>query len=338
MPASDSPRVSVIIPAREEAEHIEACVRSVLGQDIEGGMEVLVVDALSADGTAMLARAAGATVVENPERVIPAALNRGLAAARGSVIVRFDAHAEMPPGYLSACLRALEEEDAANVGGWCEVRGSGPWGRALGRALASPLGIGNARLWRRPPPGYGRREIASVHYGCFRRRILGELGGWREDLHVNEDFELDHRLRAAGGKVVFDPAIWSIYYPRESLAAIARQYHNYGRWKAEMLALAPRSLRGRQVAPPALLAIALAAVAPTPLALPARAALMLYGAALVAEAARMRAGWRLPVMFATIHVAWGLGLVTRLPAAAIRRARAARRPPPEPDARRSMRA
>src|SRR5919201_242005 len=134
-------RVSVVIPALNEATHIERCVRSVLAQEFAGGLEVLVVDGRSSDGTAELARRAGATIVDNPVGGIPAAMNRGLASASGSVLLRFDAHAEMPAGYVEACIRALEEESgAASVGGWRDARGDGPWGQALGAALASPLG------------------------------------------------------------------------------------------------------------------------------------------------------------------------------------------------------
>src|SRR3712207_3896815 len=97
------PRVSVVIPARNEARHIEACVRSVLAQQVDGGAEVLVVDGMSTDATAELARRAGATVIENAKQTIPAAMNAGLAAAAGEVLIRFDAHAEMAEGYVAAC-------------------------------------------------------------------------------------------------------------------------------------------------------------------------------------------------------------------------------------------
>jgi succinoglycan biosynthesis protein ExoA len=297
-------------------------VRSVLAQEIEGTLEVLVIDGRSSDGTGELARAAGATVIDNPQRVIPTALNRGLAAARGRVILRFDAHGEMPPGYVAACLRALEEVDgAAVVGGWCEVRGVGPWGRALGEALASRIGIGNARRWRRPPPNYGRHEVDTVHFGCFRRELVEELGGWREDILSNEDFERDYRVRASGRKVVFDPSIWSVYHPRESFRAIARQFLNYGRWKAEVIALAPGSVRPRQLAPPALLIVCAAAAIRSPLARPALAALAAYAVVVTATAARSAAGWRLGALLVTIHVCWGAGLIARLPIAALRRVR-----------------
>src|ERR671923_103235 len=80
----------------------------------------------------------------------------GAEEAGGEVILRFDAHAEMPAGYVRACLMALAEEEAANVGGWREARGEGPWGHAVAGGLRSPLGGGDARLLRRPPPREGR--------------------------------------------------------------------------------------------------------------------------------------------------------------------------------------
>lgn len=303
------PRVSVIVPARNEATYIEACVRSILHQDVEGGLEVLVVDGQSTDGTAELARRAGAIVVDNPETTIPAGLNRGLAGARGQVIVRFDAHAEMPPGYVAACVRALAEERAANVGGWREVRASGPWGRALGTALASRLGVGNARIWRRPRPDERRLDLDTVPLGCFRAATLRAAGGWDEELLANEDFELNARLRESGGRVVFDPAVYSVYRPRESLLEIAAQYLRYGRWKATMLAGAPGSLRLRQVAPVALVCAAATALVPSRAATVSRAGIALYAAALAAGSLRLRGDRRLPVVLAAMHFAWGAGLV-----------------------------
>jgi len=315
------PDVSVIVPAFNEARHIDACVRSILAQEVDAEVEVLVVDGRSSDGTPDLARAAGARVVDNPDTVIPTALNRGLESARGEIVLRFDAHSEMPPGYISACLAAHREvESLGTVGGWRAVRASGPWGHALGEALASRLGIGYALRWRRPAPGTDRMEVDTVHFTCAPRRLLLELGGWREDILTNEDFELDYRIRQAGYRVVFDPAVWAIYLPRESLGAIVRQYWRYGRWKAEMLAGAPASLRPRQLAPPALLATLAAAAIPTPLRLPARAALAAYAALVTGAAVRSESGWRLAVLLPAMHLSWGAALVLHLPGALRERA------------------
>ncbi|MEY2478471.1 MAG: hypothetical protein QOG87_3786 [Actinomycetota bacterium] len=312
--------VSVVIPARDEAPHIRACVRSVLAQEGVGVVELIVVDGRSSDDTAVIARDAGATVVTNPDGTIPVAMNRGVAAAAGDVIARFDAHAEMPPGYLGACLAALDEEPGAvNVGGWRRAEGAGPWGRAVAAALASPLGVGNARIWRPPPPGSTRVDTETVPLGCFPRGALDDVGGWREDLLANEDFELNHRLRAAGGRVVFDPAIWSVYHPRESLGAIAAQYWRYGRWKAVMAAGSPESLLPRQLAPPALVAVAAAAVLPSPLRRAARLALAAYGVTLLGAAGTSGGGWRVAPVLATMHLAWGASFAVHAPRGTRRR-------------------
>jgi glycosyltransferase involved in cell wall biosynthesis len=311
------PRVSVVVPARNEEASIEECVRSILAQDVDGELEVLVVDGDSGDGTAELARAAGATVIGNPDRTTPIALNCGLAAARADVLLRFDAHSEMAQGYIAACLRALAEEPGCvNVGGWCEVRGRGPWGRAVAAALASPLGVGNPRLWRRPR-GSGRQDVETVPFGCFPTETLRRVGGWRPDLVRNQDFELNHRLRAGGGRIVFDPDIWFVYRPRESLGELWRQYWQFGSWKANVLAGAPRSLRPRQLAPPLLLATAAGSVG-GPLRRAARRALLLYALAVAFEAVRTRA-WRTAPVLVTIHVAWGCGFAAGGAAQARRR-------------------
>ncbi len=330
-----APRVTVIVPARDEAAHIEACVRSIVRQRFDDGLEVLVVDGRSSDATADLARRAGATVLDNEQRTIPAALNRALAAARGEVIVRFDAHAEMPETYLAACVRTLENEDgAANVGGWRTVRAEGRWGQALALALASRFGVGNARIWRSPRPGDERRDVDTVPLGCFWAETLRRAGGWDEGLLANEDFDLNHRLRRGGGRVVFDPEIRSVYRPRESLGEIAAQYLRYGRWKGAMLAGAPGSVRPRQLVPPALAAAIVAAAFPSPLARPARAAVGLYASTLIAESLRVRGGWRLPVVLATMHLSWGAGLSAGLARHAL--ARRGREAPGDPSGQRAQ--
>src|SRR4051794_24119544 len=211
------PRVSVIVPARNEAATIEACVRSILEQRVDRGLEVVVADGASTDDTAALARAAGATVVENARRTTPAALNAALAAARGEIIVRFDAHGRMPPGYVEASVRALDEEpDTVGVGGWILVEPAGPWGRAYGDVLGSRFGIGNARSWRRPRDGAGRSDVDTFPLGCWPAEALRAVGGWDERFLRNQDYELNYRLRRTGGRLVFDPVVWSYYRPRES--------------------------------------------------------------------------------------------------------------------------
>lgn len=305
-----SPRVSVIVPARNESAHIEACLRSILAQRVEGGLEVIVADGNSSDGTRDRARSLGVTVVENPKATTPAGLNAALAAATGEIVVRFDGHGTMPPGYIEASVRALEEESGAvGAGGWVQVEPNGAWGRAIGAALASPFGIGNARSWREPTPGQARMDVDTFPLGCWPTEKLRRVGGWDERLLRNQDFELNYRLRSAGGRIVFDPAIWSFYRPRESLWRLARQYWDYGRFKALTVATAPRSVRPRQLAPVALLATVATAALPVGIARRARPALAGYAVLLTGVATRSRGGWRTLPVLATIHAVWGAGLL-----------------------------
>jgi succinoglycan biosynthesis protein ExoA len=307
------PRVSVIVPARNEGAHIADCLRSIFAQSVEGGIEVVVADGGSSDDTAAVARAAGATVVTNLEGTTPAGLNAALATARGEIIVRFDAHGKMPPGYVDASVRALDEEpNVAGVGGWIRVEPRGPWGRAIGAALGSRFGIGNARSWKPPKPGQQRADVDTFPLGAWRAETLRAVGGWDERFLRNQDFELNYRLRRSGARIVFDPAVWSFYRPRESLRGIARQYWDYGRFKALTIATAPRSLRPRQTAPLLLIATAIAALLPGRPARVARAGLAGYGVVLFGVTARSRAGWRTPVVLATMHVFWGAGVVVGL--------------------------
>jgi glycosyltransferase involved in cell wall biosynthesis len=316
MPANTllpSPRVSVIVPARNEAAHIQGCVRSILAQLPPGELEVVVADGDSTDGTAQLARAAGARVVSNAQRRTPSGLNRALAAAKGEVIVRFDAHAVMPPGYVDACLCALEEESGAvNVGGWREPRGTGPWGKATSVALGSAFGVGNPRIWRRPSPNESRHDVDTVPLGCWRAKVLRNTGAWNEEYARNQDFELNLRLRRAGGRVVFDPAIGSVYHPRESFRALVRQYWGYGVFKGRMVAESPRSLQPRQLAPLTLLALLALTTTTGPVGRIARFSVGSYACILATVAARGNGGWRTAPVLAAMHLTWGCGVAFQL--------------------------
>jgi succinoglycan biosynthesis protein ExoA len=164
--------------------------------------------------------------------------------------------------------------------------------------------------------GCGVRKVDSVPFGCFPVERLRALGGWETSLPVNEDYELNARLRDGGGWIVFDPAIHAIYFPRESLREIASQYWRYGFWKAAMLKRSPDSLRPRQLAPPVLVAVLTLACVPRRETLPARLALGVYAAGIGLVAGRTRSGWRTGVVLTSMHFCWGSGFFYGLARAA----------------------
>jgi glycosyltransferase involved in cell wall biosynthesis len=307
---SDWPDVSVVMPVRDDAEGLPGAVAAVLAQAYPGRVEVVLGVAPSRDGTeAAAARLAAGDarvrVVDNPSGSTSAGLNRAIEASTGEVVARVDAHAELEPGYLRRAVEVLRATGADNVGGVQQAVGRTPFERAVATAMTSRLGVGNARFHYGGAPG----PTDTVYLGVFRRAALERVGGFDETLVRNQDYELNWRLRATGGTVWFDPELRVRYRPRGSLRALARQYHEYGRWKREVLRRHPRSLRWRQLAPPLALLVNAAGLAlglgsrRTRLAL---AAPGLYAAALAATAPRDP---RLPLVYATMHLAWGAGFL-----------------------------
>ena len=314
------PALSVVVPLRNSAADLPACLGAVLSQDYPGALDVVLAVGPSDDDTENIARAASAAdarvqVVDNPSGRTPAALNAGIAAAGGEVIARVDGQAIIPPGYLRRAVETLVESGADNVGGIQDATGTTTFERAVAAAMTSRFGVGNASFHYGGEPG----PTDTVYLGVFRRSALDRVGGFDESLVRNQDYELNWRIRDSGGVVWFDPSLRVRYRPRSSLRGLARQYFEYGVWKREVLRRHPRSTRLRQlVAPAAVVANAgslVLAVAHSPrwLAIPG----VYAGAAIGASVVAGRRGGpavmvRLPAVFATMHHAWGMGfLVSR---------------------------
>jgi glycosyltransferase involved in cell wall biosynthesis len=305
------PSVSVVIPAKDSARTVGAAVSSALAQEYPGSIEVVVADGGGEDGTGATAAAAGATVVPNPAGTTPAGLNAAIGASSGDVVVRCDAHAILPSGYVRRAVETLERTGAGTVGGMQIPAGSTFWERAVGYAMSSPLGAGDARY----RIGGGEGPVDTVYLGVFRREVLERVGGFDETLERNQDYELNWRIRQAGRVVWFDPELRVPYRPRGSIRALWRQYGDYGRWKREVIRRHPGSLRPRQLAAPVLVVVlSLSGLA----SFAWRPALLLPGAYVAAifaaggyEAIRRRdgAGLGSSVALMTMHLSWGLGFL-----------------------------
>jgi succinoglycan biosynthesis protein ExoA len=300
--------VSVIVPALNSADRLADALSSIAAQDYPNISDVVV--AAGDPDTARVAREHGAVVVDNPDRTTPAALNRAIAASAGEVIVRCDAHAELPTGYVTRAVSTLIGTGADNVGGMQVPHGVRPWTRAVAAAMSSPLGAGDARY----RIGGEEGRVDTVYLGVFRRATLDRLGGFDEQFARNQDYELNHRIRASGGVVWFDPELRVRYHPRRSPSALARQYFAYGGAKRQFARRHPGALRLRQLAPPllviALLASTLGSVwDPRFLLVPAAYGMLLLVAAALSVP---KAGWGalgVPLALVLMHVAWGLGFM-----------------------------
>ncbi len=312
------PTVSIIVPCRDEAAFIDAFCADALQQSLPAPwqLELIIADGGSSDGTrARLQQLAAADarlrVVDNPARFVAAGLNRALAAAQGNVVVRMDVHTRYAPDYVAQCLAALQRSGADNVGGpWC-AEGQGPWGRAIAAAFQSRWVAGGARSRDLAYEG----EVDTVYLGCWPRASFERFGPFDETLVRNQDDEHNLRIVRGGGRVWQSAAIRSVYRPRESLAALWRQWLQYGYWKPFVAKKHGQAAALRHRVPglfvAALAGAALLALAGWPMPLgvlsAAYAALVLALSVAVAAGSSWALLWRLPWVVAAQQLAYGVG-------------------------------
>ena len=195
-------------------------------------------DGASTDGTREVIAAWAASdervrMVENPQGTTPAALNRGIDAARGDVIARVDAHAALAPNYLSRAVAYLESGRADNVGGVMRTRAQrdGPWAGPVIAALTHPFGVGGSRFRTgRPEPGEEPRWVDTVFGGCWRREVFEQIGRFNERLERGQDMEFNQRLRRAGGRILLAPDLVSEYYAHAELRSFWMHNWTNGVW------------------------------------------------------------------------------------------------------------
>ncbi|CAA9214087.1 MAG: hypothetical protein AVDCRST_MAG76-295 [uncultured Acidimicrobiales bacterium] len=307
--------VTVVIPARNEAGCLPACLRSVLDQDWPL-LQVIVVDGASTDATPEVVaeharRDRRIELVQNPAGIIPVSLNLGLTAARGRWLVRVDAHAQIPPGYVRAAVGHLASGSWGGVGGRKNGVGRTPAGRAIAAAMSSPFGVGNSTYHYGTKP----QPVEHIPFGAYPTELVRRLGGWDERLKVNQDFEFDFRLRQHGYQLLFDPVLTIDWDCRESIPELFRQYLRYGRGKAKVAWLHPTSVRPRHLAAPALVAswAAGGVLATKRPKLALLSGLPYVGAVVLASvhtapklSSRGERRW-LPAALVAMHAGWGLG-------------------------------
>ena len=319
------PSVSVVIPCRDEGEFIVDLLDAVRAQELPPA-ETIVVDNGSTDDSAAIVSAYGARHPEMRLRLVQcarpgaaAAMNAGIRAAAGDVIVRIDGHSVPRPDYIRRGLARLEEPRAGVVGGvWEIIPGANTRrARAIACAVGSRLGSGGAAYRH----GDARRTVADVDtvpFGCYSRALWKELNGYDDELLVVEDGDFNYRVRQAGYRVILDPDIRCTYYPRRRLRTLGRQYFRYGWWKIPMLMRHPGAIRVRQVIPLGFVTILVILAFASAFVAAAKVLLLLllavYGAAVLGAAlpvARNAADLRLwPLIagaYSIIHFAWGLG-------------------------------
>jgi glycosyltransferase involved in cell wall biosynthesis len=326
MPSTEEPLtgVSYVMPVLNEVEHIEAAINGITAQDYRGPYEVLVAVGPSVDGTNDVLAALEAAdprirMLENPPGSTPGGLNIGIRAAKYPVVIRVDAHSVLPTDYTSTAVRVLEETGADNVGGMMKAIGRTSFEKAVAHVYSSREGLGGTRLHVGGKAG----PAETVYLGVFRRDKLLEVGMFAEDIKRGQDWELNHRIRTAGGTVWFTPELVVEYRPRSNLRKLIRQFVATGIWRGELARRFTTANSLRYFIPPiavlgivATLVVGIVGLAigqpwlTLAFIVPAvYLVLVIVSAANAARLNGLRAGLWYLVVLPCIHFAWGIGFL-----------------------------
>ncbi len=310
----DWPSVTIILPVRNEQDFIEKTLETVFAQDYPADrIEILVVDGMSDDATAdiverLTADRPNLRLLKNPRRLQSFGMNLGIGEAKGEFIIRMDGHALYGPDYVRVCVELLQRGDAIEVGGVQQAIGTDYFSRAVAIAMTHPFGVGDARF------RYTDREIYAdtVFLGAWKRQALLDFGGFTNE--VNEEGDLNFRLREAGHRILVSPRIRLKYIVRKSLFGLMRQYAWYGRARVHTLVKYPDSILYRHLVAPLFVVSLLLSAMVYPLSWELGVVVpSVYGVSnfLISAWAGFRKGVRfipaLWIVFLTMHVSWGIG-------------------------------
>ena len=317
----NTPLVSLIIPVRNEEKYIAACMEAVLNQDYPPDrIEILVADGMSTDRTVSIIQGLPGGdrihIIPNPRGIQTAGMNEAIRQAHGDILMRIDGHTLIAPDYVRQCVRILNETGAQSVGGPMNPIGLTPMGKAIAAAGKSVFAV--------PTPFHVSNKAQytdTVYLGAWPRQVFDQVGLFSETLDINNDYELNYRIRRSGGKIYLSPEIHSQYIGRQTLRGLALQYYRYGQAKLTMLHDNPGSVHLRHLAAPAFVALLIigpivSSFIPTFIKL-WLLILATYGLADLVFSlqvtfrnnGKLSQLGRLLIVFPTIHLAWGTGFL-----------------------------
>jgi len=227
--------LSIICPIYNEEKYIARCIESIMHQDYpKDDLEVLFVDGMSTDRTreiivSYLSQCPYLRVLDNPQKIVPYAMNKGIGEAKGDIIMRIDAHAFYENNYCSAIVKQLKELDADNVGSVCktDVLNKTSKTLAIREVLSNKFGVGNSDFRTGID---GLKEVDTVPFGCWPKRVFDKYGLYDVRLVRNQDIELSKRIINGGGKIFIIPDTYCTYLARETFKALSKNNFGNGKW------------------------------------------------------------------------------------------------------------
>ena len=326
MPLSQQPTarllsISAVVPTRNEERYIASCLDSLLAQDYEGDIEIIVVDGRSDDRTREIVtqyteRDTRVRLVDNPERITPFAFNYGVRAAQGEIVATIGGHWRLPDNFLAKINHAFQNYPVMCVGGRIIREVDTDVGQAIELARSTRLGGGLSNRNIDDQNEY-LTDSPNIAY-IWRREVFDAVGLFDERLVKNQDNEFNLRTIRAGFQTLYAPRIVFHYYAPTTYQKLYRQMHGYASY-TPMIVVKHRQLVNKSLGLPAIalvlwLVLAVLGVASIiPLFIPL-ALLGVYGIAIAisalvisARAAQTKSWLAVAFAYVIIHVGVSVG-------------------------------
>ncbi len=229
------PRISLVIPVRNEARRIATCLAAISAQTLPP-IEVILVDGHSTDKTVEIAKTFSVRVFFEEYRTRAGACQVGVEAALGDYVAFTDADCLPDPEWLKSLVASVAD-GVVGVGGRILNEGDTFWQKAIDVALDTLAGSANSVQGR---VFTSKRFVSSIS-GCnslYRRSDLLAVGGFRTDLLTTEDTELNRRLLQRG-ELLYVPDALVRHRHGRGLRDFARRMFQYGYGRGQSLLLGP---------------------------------------------------------------------------------------------------
>lgn len=239
-------KISVVLPVRNEAKIIKNVIKSLLDQRVKNvDIEILAIDGLSNDGTDKLIKELekdnnNVKYLKNENKKTPFALNIGIHNSTGNYVAILGAHCQYEQNYLQICYNELNDKKAVGCSGVVKPRSlSNSIENFLSLYIfSSPFGV-SSKSFRNIKAGYAH----SIPYGVFNKKSIEKVGGYNEDLHRNQDNDLNQRLIAKGHKLYITDKTFCNYMIDYDLKSLYKYSLNNGIWNGKTLFINPGAMK-----------------------------------------------------------------------------------------------
>lgn len=239
-----NPKISIIIPAYNSEKTISQTITAVLKQDFPGGIEVIVVDDGSIDGTADIIKSfgeqSGIKYISQENNGPAAARNRGVQEASGEFVFFTDAdcipHRDWVNKMMPHFVREASDKIAVVAGSY----GIANPESLLARCIHKEILYRHHHLMPDFPRVFGSYNF------CVRKKIFNKVGGFNAGYrHASgEDNDLSYKILSAGYKIYFEKEAVVDHHHPARVAKYLREQYRHGFWRVKMYLAHPSRAKG----------------------------------------------------------------------------------------------